>query len=412
MTVVTVERLGAQGDGVAQLADRQLYVPFTLAGEVVDVDTAGERARLLEVVQASPDRVTPACRHFGACGGCSLQHMAPPAYRAWKRDLVVDALARRGLECEVDALVPGAPRSRRRAVFSARRNAGGFVLGYNRALTNDIVDVVECPVVAAPIEASIGKLWSLAAIVCATRDAFHLMVTQTDAGLDIAVSGCGPLSEDARRAAAQFATREGLARLAVEGETVLEPAKPMVRFGEVAVAPPAGGFLQASAAAEGVMAEIAAHHLRKARKVADLFAGAGAFTFRLAQMASVHAVEADPRALAALDKAARFTHGLRPVGTERRDLFRRPLTAKELDAFDGVVFDPPRAGAEAQSAQIARSTVPFVAAVSCNPATLGRDLRILVDGGYALKRVVPVDQFLWSHHVEAVALLEKPRRRR
>jgi len=186
----------------------------------------------------------------------------------------------------------------------------------------------------------------------------------------------------------------------------------VVHFGRVAVAPPAGGFLQAVAAAEETLAGLAGAHLRRARRVADLFAGAGAFTFRLAERSEVHAVEADAAALAALDRAARATRGLKRITQERRDLFRRPLTARELGAFDGVVFDPPRAGAEDQCVQLARSEVPLVAAVSCNPATLARDLRILIDGGYKLRGVTPVDQFLWSPHVEAVALLEKPKRRR
>jgi 23S rRNA (uracil1939-C5)-methyltransferase len=205
---------------------------------------------------------------------------------------------------------------------------------------------------------------------------------------------------------------EGLARLSVDGEIIVEPRKPVVQFGSVAVAVPPGAFLQATEAAEQTMAGLVGQHLSRARRVADLFAGCGSFALRLAATSEVHAVEADAPALAALDRGFRFAGGLKRVTVERRDLFRRPLTFKELNGFDGLVFDPPRAGAEDQSKQIARSEVPLVAAVSCNPVTLARDLRILLDGGYALKSVTPIDQFLWSPHVEAVALLEKPRRRR
>ncbi|TIP90357.1 MAG: class I SAM-dependent RNA methyltransferase, partial [Mesorhizobium sp.] len=183
-------------------------------------------------------------------------------------------------------------------------------------------------------------------------------------------------------------------------------------FGDIAVAVPPGAFLQATEAAEQAMADIVGRHLARAKKIADLFAGCGSFALRLAAKSEIHAVEGDAAALLALDRAFRFASGLKRVTSERRDLFRRPLTFKELNAFDGIVFDPPRAGAEDQSKQIARSDVPLVAAVSCNPVTLARDLRILIDGGYALKSVTPIDQFLWSPHVEAVALLEKPRRRR
>ena len=228
-----------------------------------------------------------------------------------------------------------------------------------------------------------------------TRDAFHVMATHTASGLDVAVDGAGPISEATRRLPSNFAMRERLARLSVDGEIVIEPVKPVIHFGAATVSPPPGGFLQAVVEAEEAMAGMAVMHLKRAKKVADLFAGAGAFALRLARTAEVHAVESDAAALAALDRGFRGATGLRRVTIEKRDLFRRPLTFKELNAFDGVVIDPPRAGAEDQSKQIARSDVPLVAAVSCNPATLARDLRILVDGGYKVNehhagRPVPV----------------------
>jgi 23S rRNA (uracil1939-C5)-methyltransferase len=239
-----------------------------------------------------------------------------------------------------------------------------------------------------------------------------MAVTVTGSGLDVAVYESGKLGENQRRVASNFVMAQGFARLSIDDEIVIEPRKPVVMFGHVAVAPPPGVFLQATEAAEQTMADIVGDHLKRAKKVADLFAGCGSFALRLAAKSEVHAVEGDAAALSALDRGSRFATGLKRVTGERRDLFRRPLTFKELNAFDGLVFDPPRAGAEDQSKQIARSDVPLVAAVSCNPVTLARDLHILLDGGYTLKSVTPIDQFLWSPHVEAVALLEKPRRRR
>jgi 23S rRNA (uracil1939-C5)-methyltransferase len=412
MTTLVIDRLGSQGDGVADTERGPVYVPFALPGERVNVAVEGDRGTLLSVLELSPDRIEPACRHFAECGGCAIQHLADAPYRAWKRDNVVHALAARGIVTAVSDIVPGQPRSRRRAVFSARRTEKGAVLGYNRALSHEIIDISECPVALPDIEAALGMLRSLAALIGNARDAFHLTVTHTASGLDVAFAGSGPMSEATRRSAVDFAIREKIARLSVDGEIVVEQRKPVVEFGSAAITLPPGGFLQAVVASEAVMAEMAIAHLKRARKVADLFAGAGAFALRLARGAEVHAVEADPAALAALDRGFRGATGLRRVTIERRDLFRRPVTFKELNAYDGVVLDPPRAGAEDQCKQIARSDVPFVAAISCNPATLARDLRILVDGGYAIKRVTPVDQFLWSPHVEVVALLEKPRRRR
>jgi 23S rRNA (uracil1939-C5)-methyltransferase len=407
-----IERLGAQGDGVAATERGPVYIPFTLAGEWVTASRNGDRADLLAVLDPSPLRVEPACRHFGECGGCALQHMEEGAYREWKRGRVVEALRSRGIEAEVDPLVPCAPGERRRVTLSARRTEAGMLLGYNRALSHTIVNVEECSIARPEITAALEPLRALARILCNTDKAFRLTVTVTASGLDVAVHSSGKLAEKARNAASDFTLRAGFARLSVDGEIVIEPRKPAVLFGDVSVSPPPGAFLQAVAGAEQAMADIVSAHLAKAKRIADLFSGAGAFALRLAKGAEIHAVETDAASLAALDRGFRFGSGLKRVTTERRDLFVRPVTAKELDVFDGIVFDPPRAGAEAQSRQIAKSNVLLVAAVSCNPATLVRDLRILLEGGYALQRVVPIDQFLWSPHVEAVALLTKKKRRR
>ncbi|RWD73491.1 class I SAM-dependent RNA methyltransferase [Mesorhizobium sp.] len=411
-TRFTIARLGSQGDGIANAEGGEVFVPFTLPGETVTAARQKDRATLMSVLEASPLRIDPACRHFTECGGCALQHYEPPAYQEWKREKVVQALEAKGIACEVAALVPCAPHSRRRVTFSARRTEAGMLLGFVRALSSEIIPIEECPISLPAIVAALAKLRALAGLVCATPKAFHMTVTVTASGLDIAVHDAGKLGDHQRRIASNFVMAEGLARLSVDGEIVVEPKKPVVQFGPVAVAVPPGAFLQATEAAEQAMAGLVGQHLSRAKKVADLFAGCGSFALRLAAKSEVHAVEGEAAALAALDRAYRFATGLRRVTSERRDLFRRPLTFKELNAFDGLVFDPPRAGAEDQSKQIARSDLPLVAAVSCNPVTLARDLRILLDGGYTLKSVIPIDQFLWSPHVEAVALLEKPKRRR
>ncbi len=411
-THFVIDRLGAQGDGIANTEAGQVFIPFALPGETVTAAREKDRATLMAVLEASPLRVEPACRHFTECGGCDLQHFEAEAYRIWKREKVVYALKGKGIDVPVGDTIACAPASRRRVVFSARRTEAGIILGYNRALSHTIIDIAECPIAVPEIVAALSKLRRLAALIGMTSQPFHLAVTSTSSGLDVAADGSGKLSEAARRQASDFVIREGIARLSVDGEIVVEPRKPVVMFGDAAVTPPPGGFLQAVATAETAMAGLVSAHVGKAKRIADLFAGAGAFALRLAAKAEIHAVEGDASALAALDRGFRFTAGLKRITSERRDLFRRPLTFKELNAFDAVVFDPPRAGAEDQSKQIARSDVPLVAAVSCNPVTLARDLRILIDGGYTLKGVTPVDQFLWSAHVEAVALLEKPRRRR
>jgi 23S rRNA (uracil1939-C5)-methyltransferase len=408
----TIARLGSQGDGVAESEAGEVFIPFTLPGEIVTAAREKDRAMLISVLEASPLRIDPACRHFGECGGCAVQHLEAEAYHQWKREKVVHALKSKGIVCDVGVLVACAPHTRRRVVFTARRSEAGMQFGFVRALSSEIISIEECPISLPEIVAALEPLKALAALVCATAKSFRMTVTVTGSGLDVAVHDSGKLGENQRRVASNFVIGEGLARLSVDGEIIVEPKKPVVLFGGVAVALPPGAFLQATEAAEQAMADIVGRHLSRAKRVADLFAGCGSFALRLAAKSEVHAAEGDAAALSALDRAFRFASGLKRVTSERRDLFRRPLTFKELNAFDGLVFDPPRAGAEDQSKQIARSDVPLVAAVSCNPVTLARDLRILLDGGYALKSVTPIDQFLWSSHVEAVALLEKPKRRR
>ncbi len=407
-----IDRLGAQGDGIAHTETGPVFVPFTLPGELVTAAREKDRATLMAVIEPSPCRVEPTCRHFGECGGCAIQHLEAGAYNDWKRHKVIEALKRERIEATVTATIPCPPASRRRVVFSVRRTEAGMLLGYNRAHSHTIVDIEECPIAAPEIVAATDKLRALAGLICNTPKPFHMTVTQTTSGLDVAAIDAGKLAEGARALASNFVIREGLARLSVDGEIIVEPRKPAILFDDVSVSLPPGSFLQAVAAAESAMAGLVAQHLGKAKRIADLFAGSGAFALRLAKQAEVHAVEGDGAALAALDRGFRFAAGLKRVTGERRDLFRRPMTFKELNAFDGLVFDPPRAGAEDQSKQIARSDIPFVAAISCNPVTLARDLKILLGGGYRLKSVTPIDQFLWSPHVEAVALLEKPKKRR
>ncbi len=411
--ILTISRLGAQGDGIAETRQGQVFVPFALPGEKVNASLEGKKADLVSVIEPSPLRVEPPCRHFGDCGGCALQHLEETAYREWKREKLVEALRSKGLETPVDALVPCQPYTRRRAAFTARTTDKGVLLGFNAALSHRIVDVEECPILLPTIVDSLPLLRDLTALIARSFKPFRLNVTHTASGLDVAAEGSGSLEGKARQAVVEFVVRSGLARLSIDGEIIVEPKKPLVMAGDIAVLPPPGAFLQAVADAEATMAGLVGEHLAKAKRVADLFAGVGTFALRLARNSEVHAAEGDAAAIASLDRAYRFGEGLKKVTVEKRDLFVRPLTFKELDAtFDGLVFDPPRAGAEDQAKQIARSQVRFVAAVSCNPVTLARDLRILVDGGYRLTRVVPVDQFLWSPHLEAVALLEKPRKRR
>jgi 23S rRNA (uracil1939-C5)-methyltransferase len=404
---LTIDRLGAQGDGVAGTEDGPLFVPFTLPGERVQAepDADGKQATLRAVLDPSPDRRAPICPHFGVCGGCTLQHLEAQAYLRWKQSLVVQALRARGLDAEVEDVRPVPLGSRRRATFALARDGQDLVLGYRRARSHDLIDIDMCPILSRKIVARLPKLKAaLAPLLGAKREA-RVGVTETTTGLDIVVDGVRAKETALARLAGE-AGKLGVARITVGGES-LTLTQPAVAFGRAQVKLPPGAFLQASPQAEAVMTALVQEGVGQAKRGADLFAGLGTFTLALAGGTAVDAYESDEAALGALAEAARHTPKLKPVRTIARDLFRVPLGPQELKTYDAVVFDPPRAGAAAQSEQLAKAKVKRIVAVSCNPGTLARDLRLLVDGGYRIARVVPVDQFLFSAHVEVVAHLTR-----
>ncbi len=402
---LAVVALGHSGDGVAETLSGRVFVPFTLAGERVEVERdEGDRARLLRVLEPSPVRVEPPCPQFGICGGCALQHLATPDYLAWKREQVVAAFAQRGLDAEVAPTIAVAPSTRRRAVLTAEREGKTVLVGFHRANSHDVVGIDGCRVLVPEILRRRETLAALVAPLLQPGRQARLTVLAADNGLDVAIDEIGRVPRPALAAALTVAAAApAVARVTIAGEEVFRARAPEVAVGTALMQPAAGGFVQAVAAAEAAMAAAVMAGIGPAKSVADLFAGAGTFTLRLARQAKVTAVEGDAEAVAALELAARRASGLKAIVARRRDLFRNPLGPAELAGFDAVVFDPPRAGASAQAEMLARSAVARVVAVSCNPATLARDARILVDGGYRITGVQPVDQFLWSPHIEVVA---------
>jgi 23S rRNA (uracil1939-C5)-methyltransferase len=411
---VKIQAIGAEGDGIAKTSEGAVFVPFTLPGEDVAIARVKNHGTAMSWSSPSPERVPPHCRHFGpegdggACGGCSLQHWADQPYQDYKRNLVIDALKSKGIETEVAALIPCAPGERRRVTMSGRLTDKGVILGYMQAGSHHIVPVAECPIAHPGIVARLPVVRRLASALASGSEPFRVTIQATASGLDLNFADLRKPDAKKRQAAVDIVLKEkGIARISLASEILVEPQKPVVEFGGVPVVVPPGSFMQATVRAENAMAELVAGHIGKAKRVADLFAGIGTFSLRLARSAAVHAVEFEAPALAALDHAARNSQGLKPVTVERRDLFRRPLQPMDVKQIDALCFDPPRAGAEAQCHELAKSKVSRIAAVSCNPVTLARDLSILIAGGYKLKSVTPIDQFLWSSHVEAVALLER-----
>jgi 23S rRNA (uracil1939-C5)-methyltransferase len=406
-----IARLGARGEGVADTAAGAVYVPYALPGEIVDVEPwpgHADRRHLTKVEVASPERIAPVCGHFGVCGGCALQHLVSARYRDWKRGLVVAALARAGVDAPVDDLIDAHGEGRRRAVFHARRSARDVLeVGFAALKAHHVVPIDRCPILAPALSGALPTAWDIAEVLASTRKPLDIQVTATDAGLDVDVRGSGALSAAQTTALAQVVDRRNLVRLTRHAELVAHRTPPVLTIGRAEVVLPPGAFLQATAAGEAILARLVALHCRDAETVADLFCGVGPFALRLAERARVTAIDSDADALASLRRAAARTAGLKPVTPQQRDLFRYPLGRTELKAFEAVVFDPPRQGAQAQARELAASAVPSVAAVSCNPASFARDARILLEGGYRLVQVIPVDQFLFSAHVELVGHFEK-----
>jgi len=409
-----IDRIGHRGDGVTDGADGPIFVPGALPGETVVVEAVPghpDRRRLLRVEKASLARIAPICPHFGVCGGCAVQHWDMAAYRAWKRGLVIEALRQAGIDAPVAELNDAHGEGRRRVIFHARRGVHDVLqVGFSAARAHQIVAIDRCPILAKSLDGALKAAWAIAEALGGTHRPLDIQVTATDAGLDLDVRGSGPLAAPAIAALARLAAAFNLARLTRHGELIAQARAPVLRIGKATVPLPSAAFLQATAEGEEVLARLVREICTAGgvkKNVADLFAGIGPFALRLAEQVRVTAVDDDEAALAALQRATASASGLKPVRTQRRDLFKNPLLAVELKSFDAVVFDPPRQGAQAQSRELAASDVPVIAAVSCNPATFARDARLLIDGGYRLTAVTPIDQFRYSAHVELVAQFEK-----
>lgn len=404
MIEVTIDRLGHLGDGVAA---GPLYAARCLPGEVVAGTVESDRLAEPRIVTPSPHRVKPPCRHYKGCGGCAVQHADDAFVAEWKMGIVRAALAAQGLDAPFRPIHTSPARSRRRAVFSGRRTKKGALVGFHARASDTVIDVPDCLLVDPALLDARPALEAITRAGASRKGELSLTVTVAPEGPDVAVTGGKPLDMALRVELGALVGAHGLSRLTWEDETVALQSPPTVRFDGIAVSPPPGAFLQATVAGEAALRLAVAEAVGDAGRIVDLFAGCGTFALPLARKAEVHAVEGLDTLTGALIAGARRTQGLRKVTAEVRDLFRRPLLADELDRYDAVVIDPPRAGAEAQTEQIAASGVPVVAAVSCNPATFARDAARLVGAGFRLDWVQVVDQFRWSPHVELAARLSR-----
>ncbi|MCY7339853.1 MAG: class I SAM-dependent RNA methyltransferase [Sphingomonas bacterium] len=381
-----IVRIAARGDGVSASGQ---HVAFAVPGDVI------EDGELIEGGGHQP----PPCRHFPTCGGCQLQHLTDAAYADYCTSRIVGALAQHGLTTTLRAPHLSPPRTRRRASLKAQRAGGRVLIGFNAAASHNIVDMLECHVLAPDLFALVAPLRKLLATMLPLKRGGEVQLTLADQGVDVALKGVEVVGLDAVEALTAFCERHRLARLTIdEGygpEPRFEPGPVTVTLSGTPVGLPSGAFLQATADGEAALVGAVREALGEAQRPLDLFAGLG--TFALALGGQVSAAEAARDAMLALKVAAPM------VRAEHRDLYRRPYDVAELAAFDAVVLDPPRSGAIEQIKQLVASGVPRIAYVSCNPATFARDAELLVAGGYKLDWVQPVGQFRWSTHVELAA---------
>jgi 23S rRNA (uracil1939-C5)-methyltransferase len=405
---LTIDRLGGHGDGIAQLADGPVYIPYVLSGETVRAEVSGDRARLLEIITPSPDRIAPTCPHFTACGGCASQHMARTLEQAIKVEQVRIAFSQQRITAPMLPMIAAELGSRRRAVFAARRTKNSAVFGFHAARAHDIIDIDVCPILSPEIAQRLPAIKTLITPLLSRSGEARITVTVADNGIDIAVEGAKPeLTAELRQTLADHARAARVIRVSIDTDPVYASLQPLIRFGRVDVAIPPGVFLQAVPAAERAIADLLRASIGKTKAVADLFCGVGTFSFPLAEGAQVLAVDSDKAAIAALSDAHRRGQGVKPVITKVRDLLREPMSAKELEPYEAVVFDPPRSGADAQAHMIAKSKAKTVVAISCAPATLARDVKTLIAAGFMLESVTPIDQFVFTPHVEALAVLRR-----
>ncbi|TDI61656.1 MAG: 23S rRNA (uracil(1939)-C(5))-methyltransferase RlmD [Alphaproteobacteria bacterium] len=410
---LTIEELGAQGDGIAHLDGQKVYVPLTLPGEVVRVSLKGKQgdglaAKATEILSPSDDRVDPSCKHFTQCGGCALQHLRTPAYLDFKEQVVAQVMARRGFnDVSVEPPLAFPAHTRRRVTLAAMKNRQGVVLGFHQKRGNQLVNITECTIAVPEIVAMFDPLRDLLGDILPGGGKATIAMTVTEKGVDMLIDAGMPLDLPLREALASFALQVDVARLTWklkdDEEPVIVLRTPIVTFHQTKITLPTSVFLQASAPSEAALIDYVRREVGGASQIADLFSGCGTFSYPLAAQAKVDAFDIDIEMVEAARRALPKGQDAPRLVSNRRDLFKEPLTVSELAHYDAVVLDPPRAGAKTQCRELAKSEVPDIVMVSCNPATFSRDARTLVDGGYVMDSVQPIDQFLWSAHIELVA---------
>lgn len=408
-----VEVIGAKGDGVVTVGAEQIFVPYTAPSDHIKLETKGHNGQLLEVLSAGPDRMEPPCEYYGRCGGCALQHVTRDFYVKWKEAQIVSALMAAGiLDPPIAKMVEIAPATRHRAQFSVQRSGRDVQLGYYEKRSRNLVPIDNCLVLHPKLQEKLGALRALAGAIPKAWVGFSMAVTLYSNGLDVNFVSPKMLDDptpSGMQKLAKAMEELGVIRISANGELLMAINQPVINFDGISVSPPPGAFLQASQMGQAALIGLVVAGAKNGKKIIDLFAGCGTFSLPLSKTSTVEAFDSDASAIGALKNAAAAAQGHKtnPIKTGIRNLFESPFSASELKKFDVIVIDPPRAGAIAQMREIARSKVRRVISVSCDLKTFARDAKVLIEGGYTLTRLTPVDQFVYSPHIELVGVFER-----
>jgi 23S rRNA (uracil1939-C5)-methyltransferase len=408
LETVNISELGRRGDGIATLENGdKRFVPYTLAGETVKIESVGNRSQIISIEKKSQERVEPFCPHFATCGGCATQHASTALYQTWKQGIVETALAHKGLATDVDPLIDAHGAGRRRVTFHAKREKEKIQAGLMKHRSHRILDLDACPILIPELGPGLDVARAFAAFVPSRSKPLDVQLTATENGIDCNIRGASAEGTDLFTEIAELADKFSLSRVTFGRDIILERHPPIISIDDVAVTLPPASFLQPTSDGEQVLASLVLEHLEDATHIADLYCGIGPFALRLAKHATVAAFDNDAPSVEALTNAFNHVQGLKPLTATVRDLSEDPLLPQELNKFDAAVFDPPRAGAPAQTEQLAASTINTIIAVSCDPASFAKDAATLVESGFTMDCVTPVDQFKHTAHVELVALFKR-----
>lgn len=409
-TEIEITSLGSHGDGIGKLSSKKVFVPFSLVGETILITKKGDRARIDEIIKPSINRISPICSHFTRCGGCVAQHIDTDTYRSWKEDIVKTALLNQGLNVDLYPLIDAHGIGRRRVTLNVQVDKDKTQVGFMGKRSHDLLDFVECPILVDDLSEAKKISRLLSAPFKSFVQKLKINITAFDCGLDCNIQipkKHSKLDLNIRMDLARLALELDLARISVSDEIIAECRSPMIKYGNALVYPPPSCFLQATAKGECIIGDLVIDNAGSAHKIVDLFCGIGSFTLRLANTSSVLAADVNEHQIKSLSNALRYCQGLKPVITVVRDLYNDPYKAHELSKFDCAIFNPPRAGAKAQVIEISKSKISIVIAVSCDSASFARDTAILINGGYCLKKVIPIDQFKFTRHIEVVAVFKR-----